>query len=152
MLFISDKSTVQCNAEWKIINKDVLDKKKKITYFSPGGYTFIDRSGKNICFDFCDSCGDWNDEGTAIETTQYSIDVDFITDSLKEDGYDDLVKEDYRLDFFKDFVAFDELHCTLDIDEEEFDQHGNVECIYFELFDPISEETLILINKKDKIG
>lgn len=149
MFFISDKSTIQCYIKWKIINKDVLEGKKKITYFSPGGYCFKDNHGRELCFDWQDSCGDLDLEKGILETTQYSLDYDYITSSLEDDGHHELIQDEYRLEFFKDFKEFVETHVTLDIDEEEQDETDNVECIYFELYDPISDERLMLIGEYD---
>lgn len=149
MLFIYDKSSIQCYVKWKIINKDVLEGKKKITYFSPGGYCFEDKQGREICFDWQDSCGDQYLDKGIVETTQYSFDYDYINSSLEDDGYNDLIKPEHRLEFFKDFKKFIETHVTLDIDEEEQDEEGNVECIYFELYDPISDERLMLLGEYD---
>lgn len=150
MLFISDKSTVQAYTKWRITNKEVAKKKKMLTYFSPGGYTFEDSKGRKICFDWCDSCADYNEyDHTILEAEQYSLDYDFISSSLKDDGYDDLIKEEYRLELFKDFKKLTETHCTIDIDEEEVNYEGNIECIYFELYDPISEKSIMLIGEKE---
>lgn len=148
-MFISDRSSIQCFIKWKIINQDILEKKKEITYFSPGGYIFKDNQGREICFDWQDSCGDLNLEEGLVETEQYSLDHDFINSSLEQNKFIELIKLEHRLELFKDFKELTETHVTLDIDEEEFDQDGNVECIYFELYDPISEERLMLIGEYD---
>lgn len=151
MLFISDPSTIEARSKWRIINKDILDKKKELTYFSPGGYCFKDKYDRQICFDWCDSRGDYDEnDKSIIEATQYSFDYDFITSSLEDDKNFELIQEEYRLELFKDFVEFIELHCTIDIDKEEVPQEGNIECIYFELFEPASGESLVLLNKEDK--
>lgn len=149
MLFISDRSSIQCFAKWKIINQDVLEGKKKITYFSPGGYCFKDNQDREICFDWQDSCGDLNLEKGLVETEQYSFDYDFINSSLSDSRYEDLIKPEYRLEFFKDFKEFIETHVTLDIDGEEHDETGNIECVYFEIYDPICMKRTMLIGEYD---
>lgn len=149
MLFVSDRSSIQCFAKWKIINPDVLSGKKKITYFSPGAYGFKDNQGREIYFDWQDSCGDLNLEKGLVETEQYSFDYDFINSSLKDSGHEELINPEHRLEFFKDFKEFIETHVTLDIDEEECDQTNNVECVYFEVYDPICMERVMLIGEYD---
>jgi len=146
MLNISDRSSIQCFTKWKIINPDILNGKKKITYFSPGGYAFKDNQDREFYFDWQDSCGDLNLEEGLVESEQYSFNYDFVNSSLK---YKDLIKPNHRLEFFKDFKEFTETHVTLDIDKEEFDQDNNVECIYFEVYDPILDERIMLIGEYD---
>lgn len=151
MLFIYDKSAVQARTKWRITDKDIIKKKKELTYFSPGGYSFKDSQGRVICFDWSDSCANYNkDDNTILEVEQYSLDHDFITSSLEDDGHNDLIKEEYRLDLFKDFKELVETHCTIDIDGEEVSYEGHIECIYFELYDPISDVSVMLIGEKDE--
>lgn len=150
-MFISDKSTIQCITKWRIINKDILEGKKKITYFSPGGYTFVDKNGRKIGFDWEDNCSNYDEkDNSIIVSEQYTIDCECITSCLQHQGYNDLIANDYRLDFFKDFLEFNEVHAALDIDIEEFDQTNNLECVHFELYDPISDKNIILIEKGEE--
>lgn len=150
MLFVADRSTIQAITKWKITNEDILNGKKKLTYFSPGGYSIKDTQGRIICFDWCNSCGDYDEEDNSIiEATQYSFDYDHINSSLEQDGYNELVKEEHRLELFKDFKEMEEVFCTIDIDKEEVPYEDNIECIYFELYDPISKESKMLIGEKE---
>ena len=55
MLFIYDRTTLQGKVKWKITDDNILSGKDKITYISPGGYSFRDKLGRVICFDFSDS-------------------------------------------------------------------------------------------------
>lgn len=149
MLFIADRSTVQANTIWKITNRDIIEGNSKLTYFSPGGYSIKDNQDRLICFDWCDSCADYNeDDKSLLEATQYSLDYDHINDSLIEESHNDLVKDEHRLELFKDFKEIIETYCTIDIDGKEVPYEDNIECIYFELYDPISEEKLILLDKE----
>lgn len=138
MLFIYDKSTVQGVVKWRIKDKDILSGKKKITYISPGGYTFETKAGNLISFDFSDSGTNIDLEKGIIESELYSLDYEFINFSLKENKLSELIKEEHRLELFKDFKEFNEVNCFTDVDEVD------LECIYFELYDPISEEILML--------
>lgn len=144
MLFIYDKSSVQGIVKWKIKDENILSGKNKITYISPGAYSFITKDDKKITFDFADSGSDLDLEKGIIISELYSLDHDFINDMLVEEGYDKLRKEEHRLELFKDFKEFDDVYCFTDVDGVEYEIE--LECIYFELFDPISEETLILIG------
>lgn len=149
MLFVYDKSTVQGKVKWKIKNPDILSGKKKITYISPGGYTFRTNNNELIGFDFCDSSSILNLKEGIITSELFSIEHEYITEQLEQDGYNHLIKEDgdYRLDLFKDFKEFTEVYCFVDVDEEEVDE--DLECVYFELYDPISEEVLMLVGECD---
>lgn len=145
MLLVADKSSVQGKVVWKIKNKDILEGKRKITYISPGGYSFWDKKDRLLHFDWQDS------ESSIINDTivseLYSLDYCHINDMLKEEELDELIKEEHRLEFFKDFKRFEEVFCFTDIDEEEVDINNDLECIYFELFDPISNQVLMLIGE-----
>lgn len=150
MLFIADKNSIQAHTKWKITNKDILNGKKKLTYFSPGGYSIKDTQDRIICFDWCDSLGNYEEENQSIiESAQYSFDYDHINASLEEDGYNELIKKEHRLELFKDFKEMEEIFCVIDIDNEEVPFEGNIECIYFELYDPISNERVMLIGEYD---
>lgn len=139
MLFIQAKTI------WKITNEDIIKGNSKLTYFSPGEYSFKDNQERLICFDFINSCIDYKDNNL-LEVNQYSLDYDYINSSLKSDGYNDLIKKEHRLELFKDFEKMIETYCTIDIDSEEVPYENNIECIYFEVYDPISEKKIILIN------
>lgn len=143
MLFIADKSAIQAEVKWEIINKDILDGNKKITYISPGGFSFCDDKGRVICFD-------WQDSGSRIEgkyiiSDLLSFDYNYINDSLKYNGSEDLIKDEHRLEFFNNFKQFIEIYCLIDIDGEESNHENNLECVSFELYDPISNTELKLI-------
>ena len=149
MLFVYDKSTIQGKVKWKIKNPDILSGKKKITYISPGGYTFRTNNNELIGFDFGDSSSNLDLKEGTITSELFSIEHEYITEQLEQDGYNHLIKEDgdYRLDLFKDFKEFTEVYCFVDVDEEEIDE--DLECVYFELYDPISEEVLMLVGECD---
>lgn len=147
MLFISDRSALQGRVKWKIKDENILSGREKITYVSPGGYSFTDKLGRLICFDFCDSGSDVYLEEGLIVSDLYSLDYDFINDTLKDDGFEELMKEEHRLDLFKNFNRLAEVHCFLDVDEKE--REVELECVYFELYDPISEEVLMLVGECD---
>lgn len=145
MLFIADRSAVQANSVWKIINPEIT--KENLTYFSPGGYSFEDKQKRVICFDWCDSCSDFDEEDNRLlDVTQYSLDYDHINSCLESDGYDELIKKEHRLELFKDFEKMIETYCTIDIDGEEVPYENNIECIYFEVYDPILEKKIVLIG------
>lgn len=148
-MVISDDSTIQAFTKWKITNEDILSGKKKLTYFSPGGYSIKDKQGRVIYFDWNDFFGDYSDDKSIIESEQYSFDYNHVNESLKEEGHNELIKKEHRLELFKDFKEIHETYCTIDIDEEEVNYEGNIECIYFELYDPISKKSIMLIGEKE---
>lgn len=147
MIFIWDKSTVQARIKWKIKDENILSGKNKITYISPGSFGFKTSDDKEIYFDFCDSGSDLYLDKAMIESQLYSLDYEYINDYLEEQGYYDLIKEEHRLEMFKDFKEMIEVYCFTDIDGVE--QEVDMECIYFELFDPKTEEILMLIGEYD---
>lgn len=147
MIFIWDKSTVQARVKWKIKDDNILSGKNKITYISPGSFSFRTNDDKEIYFDFCDSGSDLYLDKAMIESQLYSLDYEYINDYLEEQGYYDLIKEEHRLELFKDFKEMIEAYCFIDVDEVE--QEIDIECIYFELFDPKTEEILMLIGEYD---
>ena len=145
---MQDRSSIQGYTKWRILNKDIAKKHKKLTYFSPCGYSFETNDGKEIYFDWYDCRAYYNEnDNTIIESTQFSLDYDFISNALEQKNLKDLVKNEYRLELFKDFKKFKELNCTIDIDEVESSYEGNIECVYFEVHDPISNETIVLLDK-----
>lgn len=147
MLFIADRSTVQANSVWRIKNPKIT--KDNLTYFSPGGYSFEDKDKRVIYFDWCDSRADFNEEDNRLlDVTQYSFDYDHINSSLESDGYNDLIKEEHRLELFKDFVKMVEAYCTIDINGKDVPYEDHIECIYFEVYDPISEKEIVLLDKE----
>lgn len=145
MLFIYDKSSLQATVVWKIKDKDILSGNKEITYISPGGYSFITNNNDKISFDFSDSGSTVNLKKGTILSELFSLDYDFINDTLKEHGLDHLIKDEHRLELFKDFKEFTEIHCFTDVDGEECEVE--LECIHFELYDPISEDNLVLLGE-----
>ena len=147
MLFIYDRTTLQGKVKWKIKDDNILSGKDKITYISPGGYSFRDKLGRVICFDFSDSGSNLCLDEGLIVSELYSLDYDFTNDTLKDDGYEELMKEEHRLDLFKNFERFEEIHCFTDVNQEE--REVELECVYFELYDPLSEEVLMLVGECD---
>lgn len=147
MLFIYDKSAVQATIKWQIKDKDILSKKKEITYISPGGYTFVTNNGDEISFDFSDSGSSINLKKGTIISEVFSLDYDFINDTLKDNNLNHLIKDEHRLELFENFKEFTEIYCFTDVDGEECEI--DLECIHFELYDPISEENLVLIGKEE---
>ena len=147
MIGITDKSSIQGKAKWKIKNKDILDGKRKITYISPGAYSFKDKHGRIIDFDWQDSGSNVDLEEGLIISEMYSLDYGFINDCLRIEGYNYLIKEEHRLDLFKEFDKFEEIFLFTDVDEEDVDLREDLDCVYFELFDPISNKVLMLIGE-----
>lgn len=147
MIFIWDKSTVQARIKWKIKDENILSGKNKITYISPGSFGFKTNDDKEIYFDFCDSGSNVDLQQGIIESELFSLDYEYINDYLQEQEYNDLIKEEHRLEMFKDFKEMIEVYCFTDIDGVE--QEIDMECIYFELFDPKTEEILMLIGEYD---
>lgn len=147
MLFVYDKNTVQGKVKWKIKDNNILSGKEEITYVSPGGYSFRDKSGRLICFDFSDTGSNVNIDEGLIVSELYSLDYNFINDTLKDDGLEELIKKEHRLELFKDFKDLEEAYCFLDVDQQE--REVDLECVYFELYDPISEEVLMLVGECD---
>lgn len=145
MLFIYDKSSLQATVVWQIKDKDILSQKKKITYISPGGYSFITNNGDEISFDFSDSGSTLNLEKGTILSELFSLDYDFINSTLKEHNLNHLIKEEHRLELFEDFKEFTEIYCFTDVDGEECEVE--LECIHFELYDPISDDNLVLLGE-----
>lgn len=147
MLFIYDKSSVQARVKWKIKDENILSGKNKITYISPGGFIFKTKDDKEICFDFNDSGSDLDLKKGIITSELFSLDYEYINDNLKEKGYENLIKEKHGLELFKDFEEVVDAYCFIDVDMCE--QEVEMECIYFELFDPKSEEIIMLIGEYD---
>ena len=149
MLFIYDKYALQATVVWQIKDNDILSGKKQITYISPGGYSFKTNSGEELSFDFADSGSVVNlDKGT-IFSELFSFDYEYVNDSLKSNNLEHLVKEEHRLEFFKDFKEFTEIFCFTDVDGEEC--YVDLECIHFELYDPASGNSLMLIGENSYI-
>lgn len=145
MLLIYDKSALQATVVWQIKDNDILSGKKEITYISPGGYTFKTNSGDEISFDFADSGSVVNLDKGNIFSELFSFDYDFVNYSLKEHGLNHLIKDEHRLELFEDFKEFTEIYCFTDVDGEECEVE--LECIHFELYDPISDDNLILLGE-----
>jgi hypothetical protein len=136
-----------------------------LTFFSPGGYTFTHKSGKHVCFDFCESEGEYIENERMLEWSQKEIDNHHITNSLKEDGYNELIQEQYDINFFKDskmdlvtipedrICPIDEIHCCMDLiinGEEvlEVDDDLYIEPVYMAVYDPYDlNEYVELYNK-----
>ena len=147
MLFIYDKSSVQATVVWKIKDEDILSKKKEITYISPGGYSFITNNEEEISFDFCDSGSNINLKKGTIMSELFSLDHEYINECLEDNNFNHLTKEEHRLELFKDFKEFTEIYCFTDVDLEECEV--DLECIHFELYDPKTDENLVLIGDKE---
>lgn len=147
MIGIEDKNSIQGKVKWKIKNKDILNGEKEITYVSPGGYSFKDKQERIINFDWQDSGSDVDLEEGLIISELYSLDYDFINNSLNSAGYNELTKEEHRLELFKEFDKFEEIFLLTDVDEEEVDLREDLDCVYFELYDPISNKVLMLIGE-----
>lgn len=145
MLLIYDKSALQATVVWQIKDNDILSGKKQITYISPGGYTFKTNSGDEISFDFADSGSVVNLDKGNIFSELFSFDSDFVNDSLKSHNLNHLIKDEHRLELFKDFKEFTEIYCFTDVDGEECEIE--LECTHFELYDPISDDNLILLGE-----
>lgn len=149
MIFIYDKFALQATVVWQIKDNDILSQNKKITYVSPGGFTFKTNNGEEISFDFSDSGSIINlDKGT-IFSELFSLDYEFINDYLDSNNLNHLIKEEHRLELFKDFKEFTEIYCFTDVDEEECEVE--LECIHFEVYDPISKNNLMLIGENSYI-
>ena len=144
MLFVYDKNSLQGKVIWKIKDEDILNKKKAITYFSPGSFSFVDQNNNVIYFDWSDSNTEITEDGKIISEL-YSFDYDYITESLKENKYKDKINDEYRLNLFDSFKKLDEINYVADIDEK--GKEIDIECIYFELFDPKSGKVLMLIGE-----
>lgn len=127
--------------------------KKDLTFFSPGGYEFTHKSGKTISFDFEDSYGGYNIEDRLLDFSQENLEHDFLTEMLKENKFNDLIQEEYDLEFFKDGKInlendCNEMYCCMDINLEEVDHTLYVEPVYMSVFDTANEnESVELLNK-----
>lgn len=144
---------------WKI-KEGVKIKKEDLTYFSPGGYTFTHKSGKHINFDFMDSWGNYNEDDNILDFNQKELDSELISDGLINYMDQDLIREEYNVDFFKDGKielenSKDEMFCSMDLriagEIVEVDFSKYVEPVYMELFDSSNpDENVILLNKLTK--
>lgn len=147
-------SAVRCYAIWRV-KEGVTLNKDNVTYFSPGGFSFIHKSGKNINFDFEESEGTFEEEDGIFDFNLKEIDNELITSFLEEDGYNDLIQEQYDINFFKDGhidLSKNEFHCCMDIKKdgeilEEVDYNNYIEPIFLAVFDPYGNDKVVLYDK-----
>lgn len=154
-------SAVRCYAMWRL--KDGVEiAKENLSYFSPGGFKFIHKSGNQVCFDFEESYTNYTVEDRLIDSILQEIDNDFITSCLGEDSLDELIEEQYDINFFRNGkieLSDDlyEIYCCLDVIENgelksEVDFKDYIEPVYLAVFDPYSEDgnCIELYNKLTK--
>lgn len=147
-------SAVRCYAMWRL-KEGISLKKDEVTYFSPGGFSFTHRSGKTVGFDFEESEGTYEEEDRIFDFNLKEIDNDLITSLLKEDSNNDLIQEQYDINFFKDGhinLEKNEIYCCMDIKKddtilEEVDFNDYVEPVFLAVFDPYGNDRVVLYNK-----
>lgn len=150
-------SAVRAYAIWKL-KPGIEIEHDDLTYFSPGGFTFTHKSGKNVGFDFEENRGNYETENRLIDFDLKEIDNDLITAALEYDNYKDLIQEQYDIEFFKDGKIdlsneFNEIYCCMDLKingeiNEDVDDSKYVEPVYLELYDPYdTNNTVILYDK-----
>lgn len=143
-------SSVRAYVMWRA-KEGVEISKETVTYFSPGGYSFIHKSGKEVNFDFEESYGDVVSEDGLLDFNHRNIDNDFITEALKYDGHKELIQEEYDINFFRGGsfnVEKNEMHCCMDfkVDDEiieEIDFRTIIEPVYLAVFDPYNPDDII---------
>lgn len=148
-------SAVRAYVVWRL-KENINIKKEELLYFSSGGYSFTNKDGKHISFDFEESSRGYIEEDRLIECHHKEIDNDLITSILKEDKYNDLIQEQYDINFFRNGklnIESDEFHCCMDLkinnellDEVDFREY--IEPVYLAVFDPHNtDDDIELYNK-----
>lgn len=150
-------SDVRAYVLWRL-KEGVTLSKKDLMYISPGGYTFTNKTGKPICFDFAFSESGYEEKDRLVIGTHAELLHEFITDSLKECKLDELVQEEYGIDFFKEGTIdltkeSNEMYICIDIMidgkvHEDYDAATIMEPVYMQLYNYNDhDDCVVLLNK-----
>ena len=150
-------SAVRAYVMWRLKPGVELDK-DSLTYFSPGGYIFTHKSGKHVCFDFEESYTKFEVEDRLLEVDHKEIDNDFTTGDLETNGNQELIQEQYDIEFFKDGKIEmendeDDICACIDVKidgvvHEDCSETLFIEPVYVAVFDPYNPSNMVELYNK----
>lgn len=136
------KNRIRAVSKWRFEDEGIKSGKKEITYLCPGGYGIVLKDGRHLNIDWEDFYASIDFDEDVIISEQESLDETILEDC----GFS---VADITMELFKEnFKEFDELPMTIDIAEQPCDDKTILTCVYFEVFDADTDESIVLVDKR----